>query len=104
MTAWVDDSDRDRQFGIRLVMIRDDEIDPEFSRTLRRFDAANAAVDRDHKRHAVGLQPIERFGLKTVTVLDAIRKKVNDARAEQFERAPKNHGRRDAVAVVVSVN
>src|SRR5688572_7038817 len=85
-------------------MIRDDEVDPELSRTPRRFDAADAAIDRDHKRHAVGLQPIECFGLKTVTVLDAIREKVNDARTEQFERAPKNYGRGDAVAVVVSVN
>ena len=100
----VDHRDRDRQLGIRLVVIRDDQIDAELARALRRLDAANAAVDRDDERHAVGLQAIERLGLQPVAVLDAVGKEVDDVGAEQLERAAKNDGRRDAVAVVVAMN
>ena len=66
--------------------------------------AANAAVDRDDERHTIRLQSIERLGLKTVSVLDAIREEVNDVGAEQLQRAAKNDRRRDAVAIVIAVN
>ncbi len=46
----VDDRDRDRQLGIGLVVIRDDQVDAQLARALRRLDAANAAVDRDDQR------------------------------------------------------
>ena len=66
--------------------------------------AANAAVDRDDQRDVVGLQTIEDFRLQAVTVLDAIRQKVDDVRAEHLERAPQDHRRRDAVAIVIAVD
>ena len=54
--------------------------------------------------HAIGLQPIERLGLQPVAVLHAIGKEVDDVRAEQLERAPKNDRRGDAVAIVIAVD
>ena len=77
---------------------------PQLARALRRLDAANAAVDRDDERHAISLQAIERLGLKAVSVLDAIRKEVDDIRAEHLQRAAKNDGGGDAVAVVIAVD
>ena len=41
----IDHRDRVRQLGIRLVVIRDDQVDVELARPPSRFDAANAAVD-----------------------------------------------------------
>lgn len=74
------------------------------ARAFRRLDCADAAVDGDDERHPIGVQSIERFGLKPVPILDAIRKEVHDARAEDLERAPKNDGGRDAIAIVIAVN
>ena len=43
-------------------------------------------------------------GCKAVPVPQAFRDEVDDVGAEQFQRAPKNHGRRDPVHVVVAVH
>ena len=77
---------------------------PQLARALRRLDAANAAVDRDDELHAIGLQTIERLGLKAVAVLDAIGKEVHDVRAEQLQRAAKNDRGGNAVAIVIAVD
>ena len=104
MAPRVDHGDGNRQLGVGLVVIRDDQIDAQLARALRRLDAANAAVHRDDERHAIGLQAIERLGLKAVAVLDAIGKEVDDVGAEQLQRAAKNDRGRDAVAVVIAVD
>ena len=92
------------QIAAGLVVIRDDEIDVELARPPRRLVAANAAVDRDDEPHAVGLQPIERLGLQSVAVVHPVRDEMHDRRAKQLERAAKDDGGRDAVAVVVAMN
>ena len=56
----VDHRQRRRQLGVRLVMVGDDQIDAELARAPRRVGAADAAVDRDDQRHAVGVQPLDR--------------------------------------------
>ena len=104
MPARVDDRDRDRQLRVGLVMIRDDEIDAQLARAPGRFDTADAAIDRDDERHAVGVQTLERLGLQTIAVLQPIRDEVDDVGAEQLQRAAKNDGRRNAVAVVVAMD
>ena len=55
----VDDGERRRQLGVRLVVVGDDQIDAELARAPGRVGAADAAVDRDDERDAVGVQPLD---------------------------------------------
>ena len=50
------------------------------------------------------MQPVDRRGLKTVPVLDALRNEVDDRAAEKLERPPEDDGRRDPVDVVVAMD
>ena len=104
MALGVDDGERRRQLGVRLVMVGDDQIDAELARAPRRVGAADAAVDRDDQRDAVGVQPIDRRRLQAVAVLQPLGDEVDDVGAEQFERAAQDDRRRDAVDVVVAVD
>ena len=54
--------------------------------------------------HAFGVQPLDRRRLQAVAVPQALRDEVHDVAAEHFERAAQDHGRRDAVDVVVAVD
>ncbi len=85
-------------------MVGDDQIDRQFARAARRLDAPDAAIDGNHQRHAIGMQPVEGLGLQTVPVFQPVGKKVHDVGAEHFERAAKDDRRGDAVAIVVAVN
>ena len=69
----VDDRQRRRQLGVRLVVVGDDQIDAELARAPRRVGAADAAIDRDDERHAVGVQPLDRRRLQAVAVVAAAR-------------------------------
>ena len=100
----VDHGNRHRQLQIGLVMVGDDQIDRQFARAARRLDAADAAIDGYHQRHAIGMQPVEGFGLQPVAVFQPVGKKVHDVGAEHLERAAKDDRRGDAVAIVVAVN
>ena len=66
--------------------------------------AADAAVDRDDERHAVGVQPLDCGRLQAVAVAQPLGDEVDDVAAEHLERAAQDHGGRDAVDVVVAVN
>ena len=96
--------DRHRQLVVRLVVVRDDQVDAELARPPRRFDAADAAVDRNDQRHAVGLQPLDGCRLEAVAVAQPLGDEMDDVAAEHLERATEDHRRRDAVDVVVAVN
>ena len=78
----IDDRDRIWQLGIRLVVIGDDQIDVELARPPRRFDAANAAVDRNDELHAVSVQPIERLGLQPVAIVQPVGNEMDDRRRQ----------------------
>ena len=69
----VDDGERRRQLGVGLVVVGDDQIDAELARAPRRLGAADAAVDRDDQRDAVGVQPLDRRRLQPVAVAAAAR-------------------------------
>ena len=100
----IDHRQRRRQLRVRLVMIGDDQIDAELARAPRRLGAADAAIHRHDQRDAVGVQPLDRRRLQAVAVLQPLRDEVDDVGAEQLERAAQDHGRRDAVDVVVAVD
>ena len=104
MPLRVDHRERRRQLGVRLVVVGDDQIDAELARAARRLGAADAAVDRDDQRDAVGVQPLDRRRLQPVAVLQPLGDEVDDVAAEQLERAAQDHRRRDAVDVVVAVD
>ncbi len=89
---------------VRLVVVGDDQIEAERARVPRRVGRADAAVHRDDQDDAVGVQPIERGRLQPVAVAQALGDEVDDVGAEQLERAAQDHGRRDAVHVVVAVD
>ena len=86
------------------MVVGDDQIDAELARAPRGVGAADAAVDRDDQRDAVGVQPLDRRRLQPVAVLQPLGDEVHDVGAEQLERAPQDDGRRDAVHVVVAVD
>ena len=90
--------------AVRLVMVGDDQIDAELARAPRGLGAADAAVDRDDQRHALGMQPVDRRGLEAIAVLQPFGDEVDDVAAEQLERPAQDDGRGDAVDVVVAVD
>jgi hypothetical protein len=100
----IDHGERAWQRRVGLVMIRDDQIDPELAGAQRRLRAADAAVDRDDQRDAAGVQPFDRHRLQPVAVAQAFGDEVHDVGAEQFERAPQNDRRGHAVDVVVAMD
>ena len=100
----VDHGERRRQLGVGLVMVGDDQIDAVFAGATCGVGAANAAVDRDDQRDAVGMQPIDGRRLQAVPILDPFGEEVHDVGAEQLERPAKDHRGGDAVHVVVAVD
>ena len=92
------------QLVVRFVMVGDDQVDAELAGAARRFRRADAAVDRDDQLHAFGVEAIDGARLQTVAVGQPFGNEVADVGAEQLERAPQNHGGRDAVDVVVAVD
>ena len=90
--------------GVRLVVVRDDQIEAELARAAAPPPRANAAIDRHDDARAGGVQPIDRRRLQSVAVAQAIRNEVHDFAAEHFDRAAQDHGGRHAVDVVVAVD
>jgi hypothetical protein len=86
------------------VVIGDDQIDAKLARTNRRFRAADAAIDRDHELHTVGVQALDGRGLQAVAVAQPFRNEVHDVGAEQLERAAEDHRGGDPVHVVVAMD
>ena len=66
--------------------------------------AADAAVDRDDHLRAVGVQPLDRRRLQAVAVAQPLGDEMGDVAAEQLEGPAQDHGRGDAVDVVVAVD
>ena len=83
------------------VMIRST---PSSRGATRGVRAADAAVDRDDQRDAVGVQPLDGRRLQAVAVLEPLGDEVHDVGAEQLERPPQDDGRGHAVHVVVAVD
>jgi len=104
VTLRIDDRQRLRQFGVGFMMVGDDQIDTELARAARRVGAADAAVDRDDERHAFGVESFDGHRLQAVSVAHALGNEMHDVPAEHLQRAPQNHGRGDAVDVVIAVD
>ena len=100
----VDDRQRQRQLGVRLVVVGDDEVEAELARPARRLGAPDAAIHRDDQRDAFRVQPLDRRRLQAVAVAQPLGDEVHDVAAEQLERAAQDHGGGDAVDVVVAVD
>ena len=77
----IDDGNRRRQLGARLVVIRDDQVEAQFPRADRRFHAADAAVDGDAQLRALGVQPVDGGWLQPVAVAQALWNEVADVAA-----------------------
>ena len=88
----------------RFVVIGDDQIHAELPCAQGRFSASDAAIDRDDERHAFGVEAIDCGTLQAVAVAQPLRDEMHHVPAEQLERAAQDHGRGDAVDVVVAVN
>ena len=69
----VDHRERRRQRRVGLVMVRDDQIDPELARPPRGIGATNAAVHRDDERDAICVEAIDRGRLQPIAILQAFR-------------------------------
>ena len=100
----VDDRHRRRQLVIGLVVVCDDQVDPEFLRATTRLDAADAAVDRHDDVHTFGVQALDRGRLQPVPVAQPLGDEVHYLTAEQFERSTQDDRRRDAVHVVIAMH
>ena len=73
-------------------------------RVRRSLDTADTAIHRDDHADPFSRQPIERSRLQTVAVAQALGDEMDHIRAQQFQCTSKNHRRRDAVNVVITMN
>ena len=104
VTFRVDHREGVRQFGARLVMIRDDQVDAQLPGARRGLAGANAAVDRNDQPRAVLLQTIDGRGLQTVTIPETLWNEMHDVPAKQLQGAAQYDRGRDAVYVVVTMD
>ena len=72
------------RFGLTTATASGSEVDAQLSRAACRGSAANAAVDRDDKPNAIGLEAVESGRLQAVAVADAFGHEVHDVTAEQL--------------------
>ncbi len=100
----IDDRERLRQFGVGLVVIRDDEVDTELDGAPGCLGSANAAVDRHDHPGALGVQPIDGGRLQAVAVAQSLGNEMRDIGAEQFQRPAQDDRRGHAVDVVVAMH
>jgi hypothetical protein len=100
----IDDRDGIRQIAVGLVVVGDDEIEAQLARASRRVGAADAAVHGDDDLDALGVEPLERGRLQAVAIAEPLGDEMRHLPAEQLERTAQNHGGRDAVDVVITMN
>ena len=73
-----------RALGLDLVITDHHEPDTELARPARGVGAANAAIDGNDQRDAVGMQALDRRRLQAVAVAQPLRDEMHDVGAEQF--------------------
>ncbi len=100
----IDDGEGARQFAVGLVVVGDDEVEAELGGPARRVGRADPAVHRHQHLRPLGVQAIDGRRLQPVAVAQPFGNEVGDVAAEQFQRAPQDHRRGDAVDVVVAVD
>ncbi len=83
----VDDGERGRQLGVRLVVVGDDQIDAELAGAPRGVGAADAAVHRHDQRDALGVQPLDRRRLQAVAVAQPLGDEVRSTSAPSSSSA-----------------
>src|SRR5262245_19892576 len=100
----IDDGDGRRERRTWLVVIRDDQVETDFSRAGRGFHTADTAVHRDAQLDAVSMEPVYCCRLQAVSITQTLGDEVAYVATEEFERPAKNDRRRDAIDVVVTVD
>ena len=103
-TFGVDDRERRRQRGVRLVMIGDDEIEPKLARPGGRGRTPDTAVDRDDDADLLSRESLDTGWLEPVPIRDPVRNEMHDVSAEQLQHSPEDHRRCHAVDIVVAVH
>ena len=103
----VDDRDGVRQFFCRIVVIRNDHIDPFCTGSGDCFRAVDTAVHSD--QYAAGTAAsiqslLERFGGKSVSVVKSVREERTDNTAVIFEYPSQKRSSRDPVGVIITVD
>src|SRR5438046_5597635 len=79
-----------RKLALRLVMVRDDQLQAEPARLLGLGNAADAAIDRDDHLNAVVRELLQRFAVEAIALFEPVRYVVLDARAQQLKEIEEN--------------
>ncbi len=101
----VDDRERLRQLGVGLVVVGDDQVEPERARV--QAPPRRRGCRSPPRSPAVTPSACSRSSdgrLQPVAVAQPLRNEMRDVGAEQFERPAQDHRGRDAVDVVVAVD
>ncbi len=98
----IDDRDRGRQRLVGLMVINDDDIEPERFRLGERFDAGGAAIDADEKRCAACGERAHRFDIRAIALEQPVRNVNDGLEAALLEMARQQRRRGRAVDVIVT--
>ncbi len=100
----MDQHRRVRQRLLELVVVGDDQFQPEALRLLRLFQAGDAAIDGDDQRGAVRRDLPQRIAVESVTLFEPVRHVQVRRGAEQAEDVEEDGGAGHAVHVVIAVD
>ena len=98
----IDDRIGARQLGARLVMVDDHRVHAELAGQQQRVVGHHAAIERDEKLHALGLERFDREPAWPVAFGDAVRDVDVGPAPHRFQETDDERHRRDAVDVVVA--
>src|SRR6266540_3922601 len=93
-----------RELFPRAVMVGDDHVQPELARVVNLFHRGDAAIDREDQTAAFLGQTLERLPADAVALVEPARQMPFDLRSELAQYEDGEHGRADAVDVVVTVD
>ena len=91
---------------MQLVVIGDDELEPDLARVLRLMDRRHSAVDGHDRLDPLAAQRVERLAVQSVALCDPVRHigAHRRVRRDRPQHVPEDRRRHDAVDVVVAVD
>ena len=92
------------QGGGEVMVVGDDQLQPEVAGMLRLRDRRDPAVDRDHEAHALRRQRRERLGVEAVALFLPARHVPRGLGVERLQAADEDRGGAHAVGIVVAVD
>jgi hypothetical protein len=98
----IDDGDGARQLRLGDMVVDDDDLEPDLRRVRERRMRGDAAIDRDHQRHALGFEAAQRRRVRPIALLHAIGDIEPERPARGLEEAVQQRRRGRAVDVVVA--